>query len=161
MKIKTLLLLLSAFAFSACSDDDCKGEPKEAHYGWMEFAVTDSNGEDLLEDNSEGSFLWGISIRFANKVYTYRGELIDFGGIRLRVYYDDPIGKSILAFGPLSSDDNLRKEKITVDWGDGSEPDQYLVDLYTDYINCEAQRHTAFYSADGKQVEVPVHKVIE
>ncbi|MCD8072398.1 MAG: hypothetical protein LUE10_04350 [Alistipes sp.] len=160
MKIKTILLLVSAFALFACSDDDCKGNPEEeAHTAWIEFTVTDADGNDLLEDYGDGSFVFGVSVRFANRVYMYEGEIVDYSGIRYRIYNKED-GNNILAFGPLNSDDNLRKEKIVVDWGDGSEPDEFQVDLYTSSVNCQVERHTAFY-ADGHKVELPIRKVIE
>ena len=104
----------------------------------INFTVTDSKGNDLLNPEYSGNILKN------NVTITYDNQTFKSNDIELRLYLPEPLAirksynqnlkKHLLTFGEFTPIDNLKNETFTIDWGDGTK-DVVKFDLYMEWPN--------------------------
>ena len=104
----------------------------------INFAVTDSKGNDLLDPEYPGNILKNnITITYNNQ--TFKSNDIELRylppyPLAIRKVYNEFLKKNLLTFGEFTPQDNFNNESFTVDWGDGTK-DVVKFDLYIEWPN--------------------------
>ena len=104
----------------------------------INFAVTDSKGNDLLNPEYAGNILKNnITITYNNQTFKYNYVELRYNmpyPLAIRKVYNEYLNKNLLTFGEFTPADNFKNETFTIDWGDGTK-DVVTFDLYIEWPN--------------------------
>jgi len=104
----------------------------------INFIVTDSKGNDLLDPDYTGNILKNnITITYNDK--TFKSNDIELRylpaePLAIRKIYSEFLKKNLLAFGEFTPVENFKNETFTINWGDGT-IDVVKFDLYIEWPN--------------------------
>ncbi len=153
-------LLIPAMCLTACDinliDPDCD---KIWDFTPMNitFSVSDDDGNDLLDPESELNILDRITVQYNGGEYSVgefdgspntRAYMPRWEGLYTR--YSEYEGRWLLHFGEFSPDfGDHHNDKMTIDWGNGTK-DQISFDFYVTYKRCDPTVHRRF-RVNGKK----------
>lgn len=129
MKNLFFTMMLCAVFFAGCEEEEPQTSRNSAQS--VRLTAVDAGGRDLLDPSKAYNILSDVRVVFGDKVYEPVTPTPKTRGAStaLRLSYDDQARQYVLLFGEFVYGNNIRKEPVVVQWGDGRE-DVLELDYY-------------------------------